>query len=148
VRNTAERRTMLGMRTSTPVGGSREFFADQRGASRLLRLSWHPEHRMFVFSLWSGRECLASFRLSAGDVPGLVHVLTTGLADPAAASHATSTRCQAILGAPARTAPGAEVCRRIDKQARAALTRALDGMATGCTRLRTHLARGPGSPSA
>jgi hypothetical protein len=139
---------MLGMRTSTPVGGSREFFVDQRGASRMLRLSWRPEHRMFVFSLWTGRECLASFRLSAHDVPGLVHVLTTGLANPAANAQTTAAQCDAVLGTPKTASSGARVRRRIGRQARASLTQTLDGVAAGCTRLRTRLAQDPTPPSA
>ncbi len=67
------------MRSATPLPASGEAFLDERGSGRALRVSWHPEAGMVVLSTWRGRECVASFRLAAEDVPVLVEVLRAGL---------------------------------------------------------------------
>jgi hypothetical protein len=67
------------MRSATPLPASGEVFVDQRGGARALRVSWHPEAATVVLSIWRDRECVASFRLAADDVPALVQVLRAGL---------------------------------------------------------------------
>jgi hypothetical protein len=67
------------MRSATPLPASGDAFLDARGGGRALRVSWHPEAGVVVLSVWRGRECVASFRLAAEDVPALVDVLRTGL---------------------------------------------------------------------
>lgn len=126
---------MIVMRASTPIAGSREVFIDQRGTSRVLRLSWHPEHRVIVFSLWGGDTCLASFRLTAADLPRLLHALTTGLVESLPNAPPPASRCEAI----SRPAPGAPPAAALRTGTRAATGRALDGVIEACTRLRTRL---------
>ena len=54
---------------------------DARGEGRALRVTWHPEQSdrdgLVVLSLWRGNLCVGSFRLTADDVPALLHALTT-----------------------------------------------------------------------
>jgi hypothetical protein len=54
---------------------------DARGEGRALRVTWHPElsdrDGLVVFSLWRDNLCVGSFRLTADDVPALLHALTT-----------------------------------------------------------------------
>lgn len=68
-----------------PISGA--VFFDPRDAGRTLRLSWHPETRTYVLSIWRDGECAATFRLRADEAPALVHALMLPLADdPGAAS--------------------------------------------------------------
>lgn len=73
------------------------WFADDRGIERRLKVTWHPEHRLFVLSVWNRDSCTATIRLPLGEVPRLVATLTDGLAR--AATGATS-----ILATPAARA--------------------------------------------
>ena len=54
---------------------------DARGEGRALRVTWHPElsdrDGLVVLSLWRGNLCVGSFRLTADDVPALLHALST-----------------------------------------------------------------------
>ena len=54
---------------------------DARGEGRALRVTWHPElsdrDGLVVLSLWRDNLCVGSFRLTADDVPALLHALTT-----------------------------------------------------------------------
>jgi len=72
--------------TALPARG--EMFLDARGTERALRVSWHPEVGLVVLSLWRENRCVGTFRLEAGEVPGLINALVTGLA--AAASDGRS----------------------------------------------------------
>jgi len=68
-----------------PMPRAGDVFADVRSPHRTMRLSWHPEAGdggQVVVSLWSGRECRASFRLPATDVPRLIETLTQALPIP------------------------------------------------------------------
>jgi len=58
-----------------------EVFFDLRGDDRSLRVSWHPELKLAVLSLWRDGRCAATFRMPAADVPQLVAVLVGGLAE-------------------------------------------------------------------
>ena len=57
------------------------WFADDRGVDRRLKVSWHPERRLFVLSLWHEDTCTATFRLPLGQVPRLVGVLVDVLGE-------------------------------------------------------------------
>ncbi len=54
---------------------------DVRGEGRALRTTWHHEAGCVVLSVWRGNVCTATVRLAPEDVPALVDVLTSGLAD-------------------------------------------------------------------
>lgn len=58
---------------------SGEVFFDARGEDRALRLSWHPEARLMVLSLWSGDTCTATFRMPAAELARFVEALAQGL---------------------------------------------------------------------
>lgn len=64
----------------SPLPNQGSVFFDVRDEGRSLRLSFHSESNVFVFSLWREAECLGSFRLPADDAPRLIHAITTGLA--------------------------------------------------------------------
>lgn len=57
-----------------------EVFLDARDEGRAMRLSWHHEDELVVFSLWRDHRCVASFRLVKDDVPPLIESLVQGLA--------------------------------------------------------------------
>ena len=61
------------------------WFADDRGIERRLKVSWHPERRVLVFSLWQEDTCTATFRLPVADVPRLVTTLVDVLGQAATA---------------------------------------------------------------
>jgi hypothetical protein len=68
-----------------------DVFSDVRSADRTMRVSWHAEAGdagQMVVSLWSGRECRASFRLAATDVPRLIETLTQALPNGDNGAHA------------------------------------------------------------
>ena len=57
-------------------------FLDDRGEERSLRVSWHPEvgvEGLVVLSIWRSGECVATFRLDAHEVEGLITTLRAGL---------------------------------------------------------------------
>jgi hypothetical protein len=58
-----------------------DVFFDLRGDDRTLRVSWHPELKLVVLSLWRDGRCSATFRMSAEDVPQFVSTLVEGLAE-------------------------------------------------------------------
>ncbi|MEO3784807.1 hypothetical protein ABGB12_15825 [Actinocorallia sp. B10E7] len=58
---------------------SGEVFFDARGEDRALRLSWHPDVDLMVFSLWDRGTCTATFRLPAAELGGLIEMLSHGL---------------------------------------------------------------------
>ncbi len=61
-----------------PVSG--EILPDARGGDRWMRVTWHDEADLVVLSMWRGDACVATFRLSPDQVPGLVNDLVSGLA--------------------------------------------------------------------
>ncbi len=65
--------------TVLPSGGNA--FVDARREGRSLRLSWHPEHDVFVLSMWRTDTCAATFQLSRSDAPALLAGLAEGLAE-------------------------------------------------------------------
>ena len=70
-----------------PLPAHGAVFLDARGGDRVLRLSWHHEvgevgdAGMVVLSLWREGTCAGTFRLTAAEVPALVHALAQGLAE-------------------------------------------------------------------
>ncbi|MFD0784148.1 hypothetical protein ACFQZ8_09490 [Micromonospora azadirachtae] len=56
--------------------GLGDLFADTRGEDRMMRVSYHPERKAVVLSLWSGGVCRASFRMPRGELPRLLSLLT------------------------------------------------------------------------
>ena len=66
----------VGEPVTVPTRG--EVFLDDRGMGRALRVTWHPEVRLVVLSVWQAERCTATFRLPAADVPELVHALIAG----------------------------------------------------------------------
>lgn len=62
-----------------PVRG--DIFLDARGGDRSLRVTWHPESAVVVFSLWRGRTCVGSFRLPVEDAPALVEILRSSISE-------------------------------------------------------------------
>ena len=62
-----------------PLPAHREVFLDARGDGRALRVTWHAEAGVVVFSLWRDRTCSGTFRLPVEDAPALVDMLRNSL---------------------------------------------------------------------
>jgi hypothetical protein len=56
---------------------SREHFVDDRGVG--LRMTWHPDGSVVVFSLWRDERCAATFRLAATDAARMAALLLTAV---------------------------------------------------------------------
>ncbi|MDR7300185.1 hypothetical protein [Haloactinomyces albus] len=131
------------MRTVRLAAGSSEVFLDDRGPERVLRMSWHAEHRIVVLSLWNGNQCMATFRLPVAQVPVVVQALTSGLAELAHAAEVGAARRDAVVrelwNEPAQPAPlpGQHTTGRASRVS----VRAMDAVIRGCTRLRDRLDR-------
>ena len=69
---------------------------DARGDDRALRVSWHPEAEVVVLSLWRDNVCTGTFRLSIEEVPDLIDLLRTGLADAYAVARDRAVRGGAL----------------------------------------------------
>jgi hypothetical protein len=69
-------------------GPSAAWFADDRGVERRLKVTWHPQRRMFVLSVWHRDTCTATFRLPLGEALRLVSTLVEGLGRAAASPYA------------------------------------------------------------
>ena len=61
--------------------GTGDVFLDVRDGGRAMRVSWHLDDGLVVFSMWRGSVCVATFRLERHDVADLVQGLVRGLAD-------------------------------------------------------------------
>ena len=61
--------------------GTGDVFLDVRDGGRAMRVSWHLDDGLVVFSMWRGNICVATFRLERQDVADLVQGLVQGLAD-------------------------------------------------------------------
>jgi hypothetical protein len=79
------------MERVSPLPSNGAVFFDPRDPNRSLRVSYHVEQGVFVLSQWRGSECLATFQLSADEVPQLVYTLTRSLADGQGARHLDET---------------------------------------------------------
>jgi len=62
-----------------PASG--DVFLDARNDGRAMRLSWHGDGELAVFSIWRAGTCVASFQLGREQIPTLVQSLVLGLAD-------------------------------------------------------------------
>lgn len=62
-----------------PASG--EVFLDARDGDRAMRLSWHGDGDLAVFSIWRAGTCVASFQLGRNEIPALVETLARGLAE-------------------------------------------------------------------
>ncbi|HET7172864.1 MAG TPA: hypothetical protein VFI30_01125 [Nocardioidaceae bacterium] len=58
-----------------------EVFLDARGGGRALRLTWHHDAGLVVFSLWRSGACVGTFRMEKPDVAPFVDALISGLRD-------------------------------------------------------------------
>jgi hypothetical protein len=67
--------------TVTPAPAHGEVIVGRDTTGRVLRVSSHPEADRVVLSVWQGPRCVATVRLSSGDVPALVRALTAMVAD-------------------------------------------------------------------
>ena len=67
---------------------------DVRGDDRYLRVTWHPETHVLVFSHWDGSLCRASTPVRLGDAAKVVELVVRGLRE-------------ALEGQPDRSATGA-----------------------------------------
>jgi hypothetical protein len=59
----------------------RDIVLDERGDGRALRVTWHHDAGIAVVSVWRQDTCAGTVRVAAEDVPGLIAVLTEGLAE-------------------------------------------------------------------
>ena len=67
--------------TPTRLPRRRDVVLDERGEGRALRVTWHHDAGVAVVSVWREDRCVGTVRVAASDVPGLVAVLTEGLAE-------------------------------------------------------------------
>src|SRR5437588_6972325 len=88
------------------------WFADERGVARRLKVSWHPERRLFVLSVWHEDTCTATFRLPLGEVPHLIGTLVEALGQAIGAGPAASSSKPLASGARALTRALPEAWRR------------------------------------
>lgn len=63
----------------TPVAPATTWFADDRGTDRRLKVTWRPEHRLIVLSVWRGGVCTATVRLPLAEAPRLIASLVEAL---------------------------------------------------------------------
>jgi hypothetical protein len=77
---------MTEMRTSVTriLPPSAAAFFDVRDEGRAMRVTWHAERDLFVFSLWRDGRCAATFQLARASAPELIDSLVTGVARPPA----------------------------------------------------------------
>lgn len=59
------------------------WFADERGIDRRMKITWHPERKLLVLSLWHEDTCTATFRLGVAEVPRLVGTMVEALGNAA-----------------------------------------------------------------
>lgn len=80
--NAADLVAHFGMRP-TPIPRRGVVLPGRDAASRMLRVSFHPEVERVVVSIWDHDICMATLRLAPEDVPDLVRGLTAALLPPA-----------------------------------------------------------------
>jgi hypothetical protein len=66
-----------------------DILLDARGGDRALRVAHHVAEGFVVLSVWRGRTCVATTRLSPADAERLAEVLRATAADAAQARAAT-----------------------------------------------------------
>ncbi len=65
------------------IGGSgrrRVLVPQALGGDEFLRVTWHEERGVFVFSHWHGRECVAATPVRVSDLGELAELTVTALA--------------------------------------------------------------------
>ncbi len=87
------------MATARPLPETGSVFLDARGGDRALRVSWHTDAGLVVLSLWHGNVCSGSFRLAVDEVPDLIDLLRTGLAEAYAVARDRAERGGALPAA-------------------------------------------------
>jgi hypothetical protein len=70
---------MAGAVTPLPKRG--RAFLDARDSARSLRLSWHPDDRVFVISMWHGASCIGTFHLDQTQLSTFIGGFVDQLAD-------------------------------------------------------------------
>ncbi|HZZ97862.1 MAG TPA: hypothetical protein VFE19_12625 [Jatrophihabitantaceae bacterium] len=68
------------MTTVTVLPSTGRPYFDVRDGGRSMRVSWHPDADLFVFSLWRDGVCTGTFRLDRGSTPDLIDTMVSGLA--------------------------------------------------------------------
>jgi hypothetical protein len=61
--------------------GRRVVVEDVRRDDTSMRVTWHPESRLFVVSHWRDDVCVAATRVPVEAAPDLVNLLVRGLAE-------------------------------------------------------------------
>ena len=80
------------MAPTRPLPRTGGIFLDPRGEDRALRVSWHAEADVVVLSLWRDNLCVGTFRLAVDEVPDLIDMLRTGLAEAYVAARDRAVR--------------------------------------------------------
>ncbi|GAA4824592.1 hypothetical protein ACFQ0K_17660 [Nocardioides caeni] len=80
-------------REHPPIPRTGAAYLDARGDGRTMRVSWHSEADVVVFSLWRDNVCTGSLQLATEDVPGLIDLLADGFSGQEASTVAASPRC-------------------------------------------------------
>ena len=75
---------------ATPVPSRGDVVVGRDRAGRVLRVSAHPELDRVVLSIWQEGQCLATVRLTAGDVPDLVRALVSAAVQEPPASQSAA----------------------------------------------------------
>jgi hypothetical protein len=91
-----------------PMPAFGDLFTDVRGDDRRMRVSYHGDRGVVVVSLWSGEVCRGSFRLAAGDVRGLIAILTEIEASTDAPAPGPGSPADAVAGTADRPEPAVE----------------------------------------
>ena len=78
-----------------PAG--RVLFSDEQG--RVLRATWHLEHRLVNLSVWNNDRCTETFRLSLSDAAQFIAFLVEGMTE------ATDRLLQAVSASTATGTP-------------------------------------------
>jgi hypothetical protein len=68
------------MSVATILPPSAAAFVDVRNGGRAMRVSWHADNDLFVFSMWRDGRCAATFQLDRLSAPELISALAASLA--------------------------------------------------------------------
>jgi hypothetical protein len=72
------------MRGVNALPANGDVFLDVRDGGRAMRVSWHFDGELVVFSMWRGNICVATSRLARDEVASLIASLVHGLAQTSA----------------------------------------------------------------
>ncbi len=62
------------------TGRRRVLIPQALGGDEFLRVTWHEERDVFVFSHWQGRECVAATPVRVSDLGDLAELIVAALA--------------------------------------------------------------------